>query len=208
MAGVLGLGLPGGLTQVLVSASVFITLVAGATFAVLRTEAATAVCGRFLDRALVRMRPGGRPDACLTWLADSRRELVLAVRGGWQPMSLGVLLYLLLQATLLGACLAAVGAGAGIAAVAVAFAIERLISLAPVTPGAAGVAELGTVAALHFFGIDLVAAAAGVLLYRGFTFALEIPVGGTWLLGWLFRHRLSLRTARTLAAAPAEGQVA
>ena len=101
----------------------------------------------------------------------------------------GVLLYLLLQATLLGACLVAVGAGAGIAAVAVAFAIERLISLAPVTPGAAGVAELGTVAALHFFGIDPVAAAAGVLLYRILVFAIEIPVGGLVALVWWRRRR-------------------
>jgi len=28
-----------------------------------------------------------------------------------------------------------------------------------------------------------------VLLYRGFTFALEIPVGGAWLAGWFLRRR-------------------
>jgi uncharacterized protein (TIRG00374 family) len=104
-------------------------------------------------------------------------------------MSVGVLTYLVLQALLLAACLAAVGAGATLPVVAVAFAIERLISLAPFTPGAAGVAELGTVAALHSFGVDPVAAAAGVLLYRILMFALEIPVGGLLALVWVRRRR-------------------
>jgi hypothetical protein len=31
--------------------------------------------------------------------------------------------------------------------------------------------------------------AAGVLLYRGLVFGLEIPVGGAWLAGWLLSRR-------------------
>ena len=37
--------------------------------------------------------------------------------------------------------------------------------------------------------------AAGILLYRAFTFGMEIPVGGLWLVGWLFVQRSSRRSA-------------
>ena len=47
--------------------------------------------------------------------------------------------------------------------------------------------------------------AAGVLLYRGFTFALEIPVGGVWLGGWLVaRRRRHAADVRRAAATPTE----
>jgi uncharacterized membrane protein YbhN (UPF0104 family) len=188
-AGLFGLGLPSGLGPIVVSATVFMALAAGVGVLVFSTERSTGACGRVLDRLVHRLRPHSTPGAVLLWLVGSRRELVTAVRRGWRTMSLGVLAYLALQAVLLGACLTAVGAGATLPVVAVAFAIERLISLAPFTPGAAGVAELGTVAALHSFGVDPVAAAAGVLLYRILMFALEIPVGGVLALVWARRRR-------------------
>ena len=184
-----GLGLPSGLGPIVLSATIFMTVVAGAGVLVFRTERSTAECGRVLDRLVHRARPQATPGACFLWLVDSRRELVTAVRRGWRTMSVGVLAYLVLQAMLLAACLTAVGSGAPLPVIAVAFAIERLISLAPFTPGAVGVAELGTVAALHSFGIDPVAAAAGVLLYRILMFALEIPVGGLLALVWARRRR-------------------
>jgi uncharacterized membrane protein YbhN (UPF0104 family) len=114
-------------------------------------------------------------------------------RNGWQ-LSAGMVGYALLQALLLGACLMAVGAGLSAAQVLAAFSVDRLLTLAVVTPGGLGVTETGTAATLVAFGADPALAAAGVLLYRGFTFALEIPVGGTWLGGWLVMRRLR-RTA-------------
>ncbi|MFL6061334.1 MAG: lysylphosphatidylglycerol synthase domain-containing protein [Marmoricola sp.] len=186
-AAVLGVGLPSGLGAAVLGATAFISVIAVASGATFRTEAATAAAGRRLDVLRKRVRRSAEPDAFRTWLVGSRRELVTTVRSGWTRMTLGVLFYLLLQALLLHACLGAVGARAGFTVVAVAFAIERLISLAPITPGAAGVAELGTVAALHSFGVDPVTAAAGVLLYRTLMFAVEIPVGGAIALVWFLR---------------------
>ena len=188
-AAVLGQRLPSGLGAVVIGATVFVAVSAGLAALVLRTERATAAAGRRLDRWRRRVRPGENPVATCEWLLNGRAELVRAVRAGWKRMSAGVLLYLTLQAALMFACLAAVGAGAPASVVLIAFAIERLISLAPITPGASGVAELGTVAALHSFGVDPVHAAAGVLLYRILMFAVEIPVGGTIALGWLRGHR-------------------
>ena len=65
------------------------------------------------------------------------------------------------------------------------FAVDRVLTLVVLTPGAVGFTEAGTAAALTALGGAPAVMAAGVLLYRGFTYALEIPVGGVWLGGWL-----------------------
>jgi uncharacterized membrane protein YbhN (UPF0104 family) len=70
-----------------------------------------------------------------------------------------------------------------------AAAIERLGTLVPITPGGTGVAEIGTIAWLLAAGLDPVEAVAGVLLYRVFLVALEIPVGGMLLGGWALLWR-------------------
>jgi uncharacterized membrane protein YbhN (UPF0104 family) len=40
--------------------------------------------------------------------------------------------------------------------------------------------------------VDPTLAAAGVLLYRAFTFGMEIPVGGLSMLAWSMRRRPAL----------------
>jgi uncharacterized protein (TIRG00374 family) len=117
-------------------------------------------------------------------------------------MSLGVAAYLFLQGTLLYACLDATGAAAPVSAVAITFAIERLISLAPITPGAAGVAEVGAVAALTSLGVDPVSATAGVLLYRILMFAIDIPVGGLLAANWLLQNRRTALARHLVVGAP------
>jgi uncharacterized membrane protein YbhN (UPF0104 family) len=118
---------------------------------------------------------------------------VLARR--WGQMSVGTAGYGLLQAVLLWACLHAVGAPLAPAVVLAGFAVDRVMTLAVITPGAVGFAEAGTAAALIALGGSPVQVAAGVLLYRGFTYALEIPVGGAWLAGWLLQRRRATRQA-------------
>lgn len=188
-AALLGVGLPSGLSAIVLSASAFMSAAAGTAFLTFRTEAVTVAVGHRIDQLIRLVRPNAPSHRCADWLLGTRNELAVAVRRGWKVMSAGVFTYLVLQAALLLACLAAVGAGAPVSVVLIAFAIERLISLAPITPGASGIAELGTVAALHFFGVGAVAAASGVLLYRAFMFAIEIPIGGALALHWLHRTR-------------------
>jgi uncharacterized membrane protein YbhN (UPF0104 family) len=86
--------------------------------------------------------------------------------------------------------------------VAITFAIERLISLAPITPGAAGVAEVGAVAALTSLGVDPVSATAGVLLYRILMFAIDIPVGGLLAANWLLQNRRTALARHLVVGAP------
>jgi uncharacterized protein (TIRG00374 family) len=97
--------------------------------------------------------------------------------------------YIAAQVALLYVSLHAVGLDAPVTAVLMAAAIERLGTLVPITPGGTGIAEIGTIAWLLRVGLDPVEVVAGVLLYRLFLVALEIPVGGMLLGGWLLTRR-------------------
>jgi putative heme transporter len=67
-----------------------------------------------------------------------------------------------------------------------AFALIRLLSAVPVTPGGLGVIELGLAAALVLAGGEEAPVVAAVLVFRMLTLLLPIPLGGlTW---WLWRR--------------------
>ena len=79
------------------------------------------------------------------------------------------------------------------AVVFAAFAAERVLSMAVVTPGGTGVVEIGVTGMLVAFGVDPATAAASVLLYRAFIVGLEIPTGGAALVWWLTGRRRTRR---------------
>jgi putative heme transporter len=65
-----------------------------------------------------------------------------------------------------------------------------LLTLVPFTPGGVGVVETGASAVLVAFGVDPAAAVAGFLLFRVFSYLIEIPVGGLITACWLVRRRV------------------
>ena len=69
------------------------------------------------------------------------------------------------------------------------FAVERVMTLLVITPGGVGLAETATAFALVALHADPVVSAAGVVIYRMFTYLFEIPVGAAWLAAWLIRQR-------------------
>jgi uncharacterized membrane protein YbhN (UPF0104 family) len=123
-------------------------------------------------------------DRCLQLLRIKRRfaldQAIKSVReqtrarfsARWPQFSLGMLGYSFLQAVLLLLC-----ADAALIAVLAAYATERLLTLAVITPGGTGLAETASVLVLVALGAHQDAAAAAIVLYRGFTFLLEIPFG-------------------------------
>ena len=66
---------------------------------------------------------------------------------------------------------------------------ERVAKALGVPADSVQTAEIGTIAWLLASGLDPVEAVAGVLLYRVFLVALEIPVGGTLLGAWALLRR-------------------
>jgi uncharacterized membrane protein YbhN (UPF0104 family) len=129
-------------------------------------------------------------------LSSSARVRALFT-GQWRRLVSGSVGYIAAQVLLLYLSLQSVGLDASVTTVLMAAAIERLGTLVPITPGGTGVAEIGTIAWLVTAGLNPVQVVAGVLLYRCFLIALEIPVGGVLLGGWTLLQRAGRRRQRT-----------
>jgi uncharacterized membrane protein YbhN (UPF0104 family) len=138
-------------------------------------------------------RPERDPGQVLLAL---RGRIGTTMRTAWAPLTLGSCGSLLLLAVLLELCLRGLGITASAPMVIAAVGIERLATALPITPGGAGTAELALVACLSASGVPPADALAATLLYRFFTFFLEIPLGAAIGLAWyLRRHRRALRPA-------------
>jgi putative heme transporter len=143
------------------------------------------------------------PEGVTAALTQARELTRSIIASRWRQLFAGMFGYAVFQALLLGVSLHAVGGGQSWYVVFAAYAIDRVLTLAVFMPGAAGVSELGVAASLVVLGGTAAPAAAGVLLYRAFTFGIEIPIGGVWLAGWLAARWL--RTAKAVPAPVAAG---
>jgi len=130
-----------------------------------------------------------------------REDIGRAVRRAWGRLLFSGLGYQLLLGVLLQLCLLGIGVHQPFVLVAAVVGIERMVTTVPLTPGGAGAAELTILTCLSAAGTDPVAALAGALLYRFFTFALEIPVGAAVIVGWRVRRHLAGRCAGATAVA-------
>ena len=175
------------ITATVGSAALLVVLAVAA--AVLLTRRGGGALAVVVERLLVLFRRPAKVGSVATRIAVAATSAVTQARSAWWSMTWGVLGYAALQLTLLWACLAATGAPLPIVVVLAAFAVERVATAVPLTPGGSGVAELAATGLLVAFGAEPASAAAGVLLYRLFVFGLEIPIGGAWLLGWWWSQR-------------------
>jgi putative heme transporter len=127
----------------------------------------------------------------LAWLAQLREQCAHVLRGGWRGLALGGIGYPVLQLLLLWSCLAVLQVHLSIGAVLAAYAVERMLTLVPITPGGVGLVETAATATLVGFGADPVGAAAGVVLFRVFSYLIEIPLGAVVAAAWFARNRTS-----------------
>lgn len=128
-----------------------------------------------------------------------RNITIDVLRTGWAGLTLGMTAYLIMQAALLVACLWATGVfsdglfnqgnGFGLPEALAAFALNRILTTAVVTPAGTGISETGTAALMVHLGAQPAPAAAAVLLYMLFTHTLEIPLGGAASAWWAFTRR-------------------
>jgi uncharacterized membrane protein YbhN (UPF0104 family) len=128
--------------------------------------------------------------ALVTGLLDGADQLI---RGRWVRLSWGMAGYWLLQGTLLWLCMVAVGVHLAVPVLFAGLVVERLLTLLAITPGGMGPVEAGTVTALIALGGEPTGVLAGVLLYRGFVFLAEIPVGAVAAALWLITRRVAVR---------------
>jgi len=149
------------------------------------------LAGRVASRLLRILR---RPPVQGWELATVRfrtRTLEL-LEHGWGPITAATLVsQLSLYLVLLG-CLRAVGVSdveVSWAQVLLVFAVARLLTMVPWTPGSAGVVEFALIAPLVAAGGDREQVTAAVLVYRALTWGLQIPVGVACYLWWRQRQR-------------------
>lgn len=143
----------------------------------------------------VGLRVGGRRSGVTDRMEQAvtawRQQAGEVVRERWPAMLFAGVGYAGLQLLLLFACLSTTSASLSLPYVALGFAVDRLLTVIPLTPGGIGVVETGVVASLIGLGGDPAAVAAGVVLYRAFSWFLEIPVGGAVALGWLAQRAIA-----------------
>ena len=77
-----------------------------------------------------------------------------------------------------------------------AFAVVRLVTAVPITPGNLGIVEVGLAAALVVAGGDESLVVAGVLIYRALSYLLQIPLGLLAYIIW--RSKKSWRVSSTV----------
>jgi putative heme transporter len=112
-----------------------------------------------------------------------RADSVALLRSRWRRLTLAVVTSHVALFLVLFAALRVVGGDVGVLEVLAVFAVTRLLTLVPVTPGSLGIAELSYVAGLTSVGVDSAAAAGGVLVFRALTWLLPTLLGGlVWLL--------------------------
>lgn len=179
-----------------VSGSVLLAVVIAVAVAAASSDRGARAAGHAARRIATLRRTHHDGESVEQRLIDLRRRGASIVRAGWRRMTLGMVGYYALGALLMWACLHVLGSTLGAVAVLALFAFERALTALPITPGGAGLVEVATTAlAIAFTGShENTAVAAGVLLYRAFTFGLEIPVGGAWLLGWVLVQRFGARS--------------
>jgi len=172
--------------------ALLVGLAGGACAAVANDRAALRV-GAVADRVAgvtCRLVRRGRPRGIQGFLCDVRHDGRTVMRRGWRKLTLGMLCYSALQALLLWAALSMLGSTLGPAQILAGYAAERVLSIAVLTPGGAGLVEVGMTAVLVGLGGDPVITVAGVLVYRAFVFGLEIPAGAAALAWWSRSSRL------------------
>jgi uncharacterized protein (TIRG00374 family) len=147
-----------------------------------------ARCAPHLPR-LTRTRKDRDAAWAMAQLQKLRDSVATLLRAGWPAITSGMVAYYALQALLLEACMSRMGSTLGPAAVLVLFACERVLTAVPLTPGGSGIVEVATTALALGLGGSPAVSAAGVLLYRGFSYGLEIVVGAAWLVGWFAVRR-------------------
>jgi uncharacterized membrane protein YbhN (UPF0104 family) len=162
------------------------------------SERVTSGVGALLDAAVsavLRAARARRPVTIGSFLVHVRHRSAALIHRGWPRLTFGMLAYVASLAVLLYACCWVAGVALPTTAIALGFVVERLLTLAGITPGGAGVIEVGLGAVLVFFGGAAIPVATAVLLYRIFTFGIEIPVGGLGIAAWLAGRRRAASVA-------------
>ncbi|MDH3706605.1 MAG: flippase-like domain-containing protein, partial [Acidimicrobiia bacterium] len=194
----------GFLTIIVVATLVLAVLIVVVAF-VLGSPARTERFARALDRpwrGIHRLLRRDVPEegALAATVMEQRQISLDHLRDKWLKTSAATVLTQATKCSLLVMALRFVGIpedDLGWAAIFAVYSLVAGLTVIPITPGSAGVAEIALVGMLTpIAGQEYVnEVAAGVLLYRMMTWILIIPAGGIALLGWRISRRQASATS-------------
>ena len=207
------LALQGGTNSLLLSAAAIgLALLAGAIVVLIlvsTSERFARAVGRIGGRVVSFLRRLVRRGPVVGWdegFARFQRSSAVLIRRRWHLLTLATLVSHLSIFWVLLACLRDLGVGPELISwpeALGAFAIVRLATAVPITPGGLGLVEVGLTAALVLIAGEAAraesAVVAAVLLFRALTFLLQVMLGVVCYLVWRLEAR---RRARAEAPQP------
>jgi len=150
---------------------------------ILSNESIARVAGGWLGAAATRLaRPFrlGPFDGWAEGLVEFRAQSIDLLRRRWLAITvatvvshLSLFVLLLMSLRHMGVPAEAVSGPEALAA----FAVVRLVTAVPITPGNLGIVEVGLAAALSIAGGDESLVVAAVLIYRALSYLLQVPLG-------------------------------
>lgn len=170
-------------------------LIAGLALVMLVNDHGARTIGGLLDRiATPVLRVFKRhPDQPIEHLVvDLRARTIGVIRPNWLKLTFGVTGLLGVYFVIFWLCMRQFGIELPLAQVFACYALSRMLTMVPLTPGGIGVTELAS-GLMIAFGVDGAAAAASVVLFAVYSHLLEIPLGmlmaGIW---WATRKRFAI----------------
>lgn len=169
--------------------------IAGLALVILVNDRGARTVGALLDRvATPLLRAFKRhPDQTVEHLVvDLRSRTIGVIRPNWIKLTFGVVGLLGTYFVIFWLCMRQFGIELALAQVFACYALSRLLTMVPLTPGGIGMTELAS-GLMIAFGADGAAAAASVVLFAVYSHLLEIPLGtlmaGIW---WTTRKRFAI----------------
>ena len=157
---------------------------------ILSSESVARIAGERLGAIATKLTRPFKLGPFTGWadgLASFRAQSIDLLRKRWVAITLATLTSQLSLFALLLMALRHMGVSAadvsGPEALA-AFAVVRLVTAIPVTPGNIGIVEVGLTAALAVAGGDESLVVAAVLIYRALSYLLQVPMGLIAYLIW------------------------
>ena len=156
----------------------------GSLVAILVSKESAARIGVLGNRILRRLRPKTRINAEAAALR-LRAQMIGLVHDRWASLTFGLVGFFGVYYVLFSVCLRVAGVDVSWRTMFAAFAVGRLLTAVPVTPGGLGVAEAGSAAVLVAMGAAPAPTGAAVTLFALYSHLLEIPGGaiaaGIWI---------------------------
>jgi uncharacterized protein (TIRG00374 family) len=174
-----------------------------ALWLILRSEASARKVGAFGQRLIAPLnRRRANPWDATGAVLDLRNSTASVLIGRWRWVTVSNYLVVLAQFAVLWFAIRGVGGagseGLSLAGAFAAFAISRLASMIPITPGGLGTVDAALIALLTTFGLPESVAIASTLVWRAASFIPQVCLGVLTFIYWRIQQS---RVSRPASAA-------